>query len=699
MRKRLSFGSVLIIVLFSLVHNTDLFSQNGWYYVNPLPGGDDFSSAIFVNSNTGFVSGSFASILKTTNGGGNWSKIGLPVNYSSTFVTVVNTNTVYAGCGNYVCRSTDLGNTWGSYNLDSGWVRSISFSGPSTGITVCQNGKIFRTSNSGLNWNTVFDNQTFGWGSQIINDTGYVCCSQLYKTVNGGLNWSSVNDTSLQAMNVSFINGKTGFICGAPRSHNYISKTTNGGINWIPIPVNLNNFLIIAIYAQDENNIIACSSSGKIYKTNNGGIIWNEIFDAQTPLYNINKINQNELFVTGSAGLYKTSNFGSTWQSLIMGYKESLYNIKVINQNIIYACGEKNRIIKSVDGGNSWVSVSGSNKAFEFTEFRDMYFLNESTGFVIGDSSKILKTTNGGTNWELINLPLFFPTCISFLNPVTGIIIGAYGKTLKTTNSGNDWFVIHEDNLPSVWKIQMVNQNLVFATSLSVLKSTDGGSNWIDINPSVNWGSKYFGLHFLNENTGFVTSDSGYICKTTNGGNNWTSIRPENYTSIYSIKFADSQTGYAAGTNGKILKTTNGGTNWALQPQTTSNNIINLDFINPNTGFVCGGKGTILKTTTGGSVGIIAVNNNVPISYGLEQNYPNPFNPSTKIRYSLKENSFVTLKVSDVLGRTISFLVNQNQNAGEYEVTFNGEKFSSGIYFYSFSANNFVKTKRMVLVK
>ena len=83
----------------------------------------------------------------------------------------------------------------------------------------------------------------------------------------------------------------------------------------------------------------------------------------------------------------------------------------------------------------------------------------------------------------------------------------------------------------------------------------------------------------------------------------------------------------------------------------------------------------------------------------LEQNYPNPFNPSTKINYSIPDEGFVSLKFYDVLGEEIETLVNEYQSAGTYEVEFNDSDLSSGIYYYSLQYNNFIETKKMLLLK
>jgi hypothetical protein len=87
------------------------------------------------------------------------------------------------------------------------------------------------------------------------------------------------------------------------------------------------------------------------------------------------------------------------------------------------------------------------------------------------------------------------------------------------------------------------------------------------------------------------------------------------------------------------------------------------------------------------------------VSYGLSQNYPNPFNPTTAITYSIPENSFVTLKVYDVLGSEVADLVNGVVEAGVHKVNFNAFNLNSGVYFYTIKAGNFSETKKLMLMK
>jgi subtilisin-like proprotein convertase family protein len=93
------------------------------------------------------------------------------------------------------------------------------------------------------------------------------------------------------------------------------------------------------------------------------------------------------------------------------------------------------------------------------------------------------------------------------------------------------------------------------------------------------------------------------------------------------------------------------------------------------------------------------ISNEIPVNYDLMQNYPNPFNPVTNIRFSLPQKGFVTLKVFDITGREVRTLVNNEMNAGTYNVDFDASNLSSGTYFYKIETTGFSDVKKMVVVK
>ena len=93
-----------------------------------------------------------------------------------------------------------------------------------------------------------------------------------------------------------------------------------------------------------------------------------------------------------------------------------------------------------------------------------------------------------------------------------------------------------------------------------------------------------------------------------------------------------------------------------------------------------------------------------PAVFALSQNYPNPFNPATKISYQIPTDGLVQLEVYNILGKTLETLVNEEKPAGRFTVTFDGSKYTSGIYFYrinviSPNGKSFSQTNKMILMK
>jgi hypothetical protein len=97
-----------------------------------------------------------------------------------------------------------------------------------------------------------------------------------------------------------------------------------------------------------------------------------------------------------------------------------------------------------------------------------------------------------------------------------------------------------------------------------------------------------------------------------------------------------------------------------------------------------------------GTTKVVEVN---PIKYSLSQNYPNPFNPETNISFSLPKKGLATLKIYDVMGREVKTLMNEVKEAGDHIIKFSAENFSSGVYFYKIKCDDYVDTKKMVLVR
>ena len=163
---------------------------------------------------------------------------------------------------------------------------------------------------------------------------------------------------------------------------------------------------------------------------------------------------------------------------------------------------------------------------------------------------------NSGTSADMAS--------IKFINRYTGWACG-YGVILKTTNGGVNWISQnHPATNKSLMKILPLDSDIVYCVGYfqTILKTINGGINWTAIrNGPFGSGNSFFGMFFLNYNTGWIVGGSPYILKTTNSGNSFDSIvyLGSNTKDIY---FKDLSTGLLCGDVGKIRESTNGGYNW-----------------------------------------------------------------------------------------------------------------------------------------
>ena len=265
----------------------------------------------------------------------------------------------------------------------------------------------------------------------------------------------------------------------------------------------------------------------------------------------------------------------------------------------------------------------------------------------------------------------------------------------KSVNAGASWTAIingipqaSTDNNPvRVLSMSSSDTSVVLAGLFMNAAALTGGM-YVTTNGGTSWTQKNSGC----------PSTTGYLCRSC-------LIKPGSSTEFYSGW--DYST--PPGTNISVYRTTNQGTTWtsfAGGSLLSSYAIRGMAFkTTGNPTLYAGDAG--LSTTTFSGTGLyeyswLASNISepvIPVKYELQQNYPNPFNPTTTINYSILRPGLVTIKVFDATGKEISVLVNEFKAAGTYNVDFNGGKLVSGVYFYQIRSNEFVNTKKMVLVK
>jgi len=727
---------ILIPALFILLSIHTIYSQSGWFWVNPKPVRYDIYDIQIVDNNTVYLSGSYGTICKSTNAGLNWLTLSTDSLCIYNCVYFINPATGFICCNandyskSSVLKTTNGGINWStSLSFNGGGLYGIQFINSSTGYVCGSPTRFLKTTNTGLTWDSLY--VPFGADYNTVfflnANTGFIQGThEVYpdyydialKTTNGGLNWIRLFDTTYHGyQGIHFVDENTGFV----NSINGYYKSTNGGINWNYINYNAGRY--VAIYDLkfiSPNYGIGVGYTfyynhdvGVIITTTNGGVSWNTVVSQdESPKYSKVSIYNHQLSIAGGpyGALTKSTNDGISWNSTSVTF-DDIPSIQFLNSQTGYITGYPGEIYKTTDGSNSWqyTQLYVNNDNFELKS--KVYFINNNTGFYIGDYSRFYRTTNSGSTWQR-QLDTIYRSYydIFFINPNTGFLSSDFYQYhapsiryfSKTTNSGITWTDMHPDTIPYS-DMYFFDENTGFSLrSSALLKTTNGGLNWRTILNDNN--SNIFSYNFVSPNTGYAAVWNN-IYKTTNSGFSWVSVLQNPYHEMSAVKFVNNITGYVIQKSyylnnfSMLSKTTDGGNTWQSENIGFAD-LNRFEFVDANTGYAVGRFGQILKTTNGGTpIGILPISNVIPVKFSLHQNYPNPFNPSSKISFDLPVSSVVRIKVYDITGRQVTTLADEFKQAGIYEVTFDGTNLASGIYFYKMEAGTFIQSKKMVLIK
>jgi photosystem II stability/assembly factor-like uncharacterized protein len=408
-------------------------------------------------------------------------------------------------------------------------------------------------------------------------------------------------------------------------------------------------------------------------------------FPITSKIYTIAVTSDNTLLVGSANGhyLYMSKDKGESWTPLNLGW---YYN----PSDIICVLTNKNGLIvllsNSPYGGSAFTTDGGSNwntLNVQLGSSNDHYssgaILSKDTIFFSGDNDDpftrrgwIGRFIIGASNYN----PLVLPASI-FPGNLYSSIISTEDKYIFAINNESTQYEDYGSN--------------------SVLRSKDNGKSWDTV-----YGGKWSiysniknvtSLNYCGTGTIFAGSAFG-ILRSTDYGNTW-SIVDGVVSHYYMIGFIRGKSNklYAGNSNGLFISIDNGST-WNLIDSNL--NVTALAIDNDTCLYIGTNNQGLYKSDETNQVSSPGI---IPDKYSLTQNYPNPFNPGTTIMYTIPKNTFVTLKIYDLMGREIKTLVNQAKSPGEYNVIFNSSNLPSGIYVYRIKAGNFVQSKKMTLIK
>ena len=281
----------------------------------------------------------------------------------------------------------------------------------------------------------------------------------------------------------------------------------------------------------------------------------------------------------------------SQWGNLTPFNSTNLNAVYFADDKLGYAVGDGGLLIKTNDGGKTWVKIT-----IGLTEdFYDVFFLNQDDGFIVGEQATLLVTTNGGVNWSGITIGISTNfNSIFFTDAQTGIIAGDNGYISKTTNSGAIWTQINSGVVFFLTSIHFSSKDTGYVTGSvgTLLKTTDGGDSWTSLSTgTIEILSDVF---FLNGDRGYAVGKNGTIIKTTNGGSSFTKKSASSFW-LKGIHCTGNNVCTTVGLFGTILQTTDGNT-WNAQAAITSDDLNDVQYSDKYTGYSVGGNGELIKT-------------------------------------------------------------------------------------------------------
>lgn len=742
--------SIILIVLLLVKSN---YPQQSWKWISPDPPATQIFSSVVLDS-VAYFNCYYSSVMKMDLYS---EKVEMISTYAPQNCGYGNANLQQLGFANsqigYMSegcygqyRTVDGGYTWNKVSNAASNLRLVLFASDNIGWLLGDWG-LYRTTDAGSNWsnkNAPFFN-TGVFTKMFAMDTNrlWVLKSAYYDgngasvwySSNSGSNWTSVNtglvsnpDSQVTYYDMKINSNGAGFIVGSiftPYNYSivgFILRTQDLGLTWT-----------ISYYPDERFVNIICNSDNEWFllgnrgyydnsqiiqrKTDDGGFTWQYsepllgIVPSSTLYTAIFSPVKNAIYLFASRGVYTSYDNGFSYKKMSSDLDTFVGNLAFESKPIT----PENQLAIAYSEYTSWPYLfsSDAGKTWAKRDFPTSlgnYLwrvgISEGTVYIIVDQTKLYKSTDQGITWQLLSLPVW-NSGLQALNVYNKNILSlkAYPSLLSSTDGGLNW--ISGPVIENIWwkstsigsPGMIAGVGTYYDSSLTkgfIYQSSDYGLSWHIFDTS----EELTKVQMTDDKVGYSIS-SRRLYKTSNSGMSWKSIfTAGNDGGIYQLDFTDSLNGILV-EGYKFRQTTDGGKNW-----------ITTDFLLPIPGvqdmrynifgdlFLAGGGNMLMIPSNQVFSPEIKNTSNESVSeYYLSPSFPNPFNSSSTIKYYIPTTSQVTIKIFNTLGEEIETLVDEIKSTGTYQITWNAQGLTSGVYFYRLQSGTFTETKKMILLK
>jgi hypothetical protein len=637
---------------------------------NGIPQNADICQIISDSVDTYLVT-RFEGIYKTTDNGDTWFSISSDSRVQGGSLALLSASTMLSAKNGHLMVTTNGGTSWDTSKtgLPSSLTIMAVTGYPGHFIIGTMGSGVFESTNNGSSWSPL----NTGFSSATGTTRSFSRCqgNRLYTVQNDGKlyqlsypKWSVVSTTPIGTPTcIGYYNGS---LYAATMGSAKIFCSTNNGTSWTGgTPTTASNAQILSLFPLNNSLLIAIE------------------------------------FAAGYNGLFSTADRCTTFTQLSCGPSSGVNTIFVYQNNRFFAGN-----CLSTDSCKSWkIRNTGlPTGILSMTNFGDTVLAGTQ-----GNTSAnacVYRSVDDGVNWTYVG---------SGFSIVNATVPSVYRWNDKVFASANDGIYV-STNKGTTWIKKFTKAGVASITSdgdkifgaiqnagYGVAISTDGGDTWNWFNSGINMNASGSSIVCQNGKLFFGTLNYGIYASTDNGAT-WKTANaglPSTFdVTALAVEGDYIFAGIYAANTAKIYYSSDGGASWVdfsagLMP---TYKIYSIKAFNGKI-YAAAGVGLMHRNfseITGMSDKNISFR---PADVSLGQNYPNPFNPSTTIKYQLKENGFVRLMVYNLLGREVYTLVNEEKAAGTYEVKFNAEGLTSGVYFYTLRAGKYTETKKLMILK
>ncbi|MGK2936647.1 MAG: WD40/YVTN/BNR-like repeat-containing protein [Solirubrobacteraceae bacterium] len=592
---------------------------SGWQWGNPDPTGSTINTIGFSGAR-GYAGGAFGTLVRTDDGGANWT--GLPTGLLTplTELQVITPDAFVVGGGCAARRSVDGGATFTRLYFNSLGCKEeltgLSFSNVNTGYLVLEDGTVVGSTDGGATWSpkTAVPGTRAAGGNATPTDiaftsdtVGFASSTQgrIYRTTDGGGSWTQVNDTNRSVNDVTFVDANTGFAVGAS---GLFLETTDGGTTWVPKNTGADGSTLTTVRAVDANNAIATNEKGDfLLRTTDKGATFSRVSATTQSTNTVGYSSATRVVAAGNDGALAASNDGGATFTTIGNPRLSgrYFVIRSAPGGSAFATGENGGLARTTDGGQTWTKVGVPTSE----DILDVSFPTAQIGYAIDTDGKLFKSTNTGTSWANLDTGTTAkPGAVYAPSASVVILVGPTG--VRRSGNGADSFTTVKG---AVAKAKLddyddAGSSIIVWGRTALLRSGDKGKTWKALKlPGKK--TKVTRADFVTANSGFLRDSGGRLWKTTNGGKKWTEVQSVGSTDYYGMSFSSATSGYLVTSEfgdadelGYLLRTTDGGKTWAPQLVTNAE-IKGYGIAAGATSYVLAGTNSLLYSTTGGQAG------------------------------------------------------------------------------------------------